>query len=531
MGSRLKYGLLWCSFFFTNTILFAQISPGDLSTAHAHLEGLTNCTKCHVLGEHETTSKCLDCHREIKALVDQNKGYHASVEAKGKKCAQCHGEHFDRDFKIVRFEQDQFKHDLAGFKLEGKHAIIKCAECHKAELIAKKVSQKKQAGTFLGMGTECTSCHEDVHQNTLSHNCSSCHNQDAFKPATGFDHSKTEFALIGKHRETACTKCHAVSTLNGKDFQQFAGLEFAACTSCHEDVHDNKFGNDCRKCHNEFSFKQVNTATTLNHNHTDYPLQGKHLEVNCKSCHKSGTYTRALKFQRCTDCHIDYHKGQLAKNGVSTDCEACHSVNGFSSTSFSIERHNQEQFTLEGAHVATPCFACHKTGEKWNFSIPNNRCVDCHKSIHENVLDKKYIPDSDCKACHNNDSWKQVSFDHNTTNFKLLGKHAQQSCRDCHFRESHGVVEQQFSSLSESCENCHEDIHFKQFEVLGKNDCTRCHTFNNWLPDKFNHDNARFKLDGKHEGLLCLACHKPTDGLIRNYIVYKFEDISCKSCH
>ncbi len=49
---------------------FAQISPGELSKAHSHLEGLTNCTKCHVLGEKETTSKCLDCHKEIKKLIN-----------------------------------------------------------------------------------------------------------------------------------------------------------------------------------------------------------------------------------------------------------------------------------------------------------------------------------------------------------------------------------------------------------------------------------------------------------------------------
>ena len=97
------------------------------------------------------------------------------------------------------------------------------------------------------------------------------------------------------------------------------------------------------------------------------------------------------------------------------------------------------------------------------------------------------------------------------------------TCRDCHFKEADGVVTQQFANLTSSCENCHEDIHFKQFEVLGKNDCGRCHTFNNWSPDKFNHDNARFKLDGKHQGLQCIACHKTTDNLIRNYVVYKFE--------
>ncbi len=530
MGNWLKYCFLLV-FVLSKTILLGQISPGELSSAHAHLEGISNCTKCHILGEKETTSKCLDCHQEIKSLIDRGKGYHASQEVKGIKCAQCHGEHFGRDFKVIRFNSDIFDHKLPGFQLEGKHASIKCADCHKPELIASKISQKKKPGTFLGMGTECLSCHEDIHQNTLSENCTQCHNQDAFKPATRFDHSKTDFVLTGKHRDTDCIKCHVITTRNGKEFQQFAGIEFANCISCHEDVHNNKFGSDCRKCHNEFSFKQANSSSAFNHNQTDYPLLGKHLNVDCLKCHKSGSYTKAIRFKRCTDCHSDFHEGQMAINGVSPDCESCHSVNGFTPSSFSIERHKQSGFELEGAHLATPCLACHKSNEKWNFRIPENRCIDCHENIHKDVFDPKYMPGSDCRSCHNGETWKKIAFDHNTTQFKLLGKHALQSCRACHFKEEKGIVKQQFSALAGRCENCHEDIHFKQFEALGKNDCERCHTFQNWSPDKFNHDDARFKLDGKHKGLQCVACHKRTDDLIRNYTVYKFEDISCKSCH
>ena len=527
----LKYVLLLFALIWGSKSLHAQISPGDLTRAHAHLDGLTKCTQCHVLGEKETTSKCLECHKEIKSLIDQEKGYHASVEVKGKKCAECHGEHFGRDFKIIRFDQDKFDHELAGFELVGKHATIKCAECHKSELITTKMSQRKETGTFLGMGTECLACHEDVHQNTLSKNCTSCHNQDAFKPATVFDHAKTDFVLVGKHKEVDCAKCHLTTVQNGKKFQQFAGVAFSTCTSCHEDVHQNKFGNDCLKCHNQFSFKTANTSKNFNHNKTDYPLLGKHLSVDCKKCHTNGNFTKTLKFSRCTDCHKDYHEGQFRKNKAAPDCAECHSVNGFTTSFFSIEKHNKTQFALEGAHMATPCLACHKTNEKWNFRIAEHRCVDCHENIHLNLMDKEYIPESDCKACHSVNIWKEISFDHNLTKFQLLGKHAQATCRDCHFKEVDGAVKQQFANLASSCENCHEDIHFKQFEVLGKNDCGRCHTFNNWSPEKFNHNNARFKLEGKHDGLQCIACHKPTDHLIRNYVVYKFEDISCASCH
>ena len=107
--------------------------------------------------------------------------------------------------------------------------------------------------------------------------------------------------------------------------------------------------------------------STLSHDHekTDFPLRGKHNFVDCKKCH-AGSYTRPLKHNRCTDCHKDYHEKQFAKNGISTDCIECHSINGFSPSSFGIEKHNLTKFELEGSHMATPCFECHKKTEKWN---------------------------------------------------------------------------------------------------------------------------------------------------------------------
>ncbi len=272
MNGKLKNIILLINLILFANYAFSQISPGELSSAHAHLEGLTNCTKCHVLGEKETTSKCLECHSEIKNLISRKKGYHASSEVNGKKCAECHGEHFGRDFKMIRFDDKKFNHQLSGYKLEGKHATIKCADCHKAEFIKTKISQKK-GDSYLGLGTECLSCHKDFHQNTLSANCISCHDFNAFRPAPKFNHSKTKFALAGKHKTVSCEKCHKTEEKNGQKFQVFKGVEFASCTNCHEDIHQNKFGNDCLKCHTVFSFREVKSLSSFNHDKTDFPLR------------------------------------------------------------------------------------------------------------------------------------------------------------------------------------------------------------------------------------------------------------------
>lgn len=530
INNRFIFYVLFPSLLFRAVQVNAQLSPGELTRAHAHLEGLSNCTKCHILGEKETTSKCLECHMEIQGLINQKKGYHASSEVTGKKCAECHGEHFGRDFKIIRFNENEFNHRLSGYSLVGKHGMIKCGDCHKSGYIKNGISQKK-GFTYLGLGTQCLSCHNDYHQSTLSSDCSGCHNEDAFRPASGFNHSKTSFPLKGKHLKAGCEKCHKITERNGMRFQEFAGIAFANCTNCHADVHQNKFGNDCLKCHDEFSFHNLKSTNTFNHDRTDFPLRGNHRFVDCSKCH-TGSLTAPLKHGRCNDCHRDYHENQFLKNGRSPDCSECHSLDGFKPSQVTVEKHRQFDFPLEGAHLATPCFMCHQTENKWKFTNLGTGCINCHQNIHAGFMDRKYIPEDDCRRCHSVSVWNDIAFDHATTSFALEGRHNQISCRNCHFR---GSVEmktvQQFRWKDTGCTNCHQDIHFGQFVENGINDCERCHVFTGWNPDKFSHDSARFRLDGKHEGLACIKCHKPNDDLIRNYIVYKFKDISCASCH
>jgi len=525
----LKYGILiFCLFSLANNSV-AQLSPGDLSNSHAHLEGLRNCTKCHVLGEKETTSKCLACHTEIQQLLNQNRGYHSSSEVKGKKCAECHGEHHGREFEITRFEAIGFDHDLTGYTLEGRHAQLQCADCHRNELIATKVSQK-DGRSYLGLGIECLSCHDDYHQGERSTDCLSCHDQNTFKLATDdFNHAETRFPLTGRHQSLDCESCHTGGDV--KNFQQYTRTQLSQCTSCHEDVHNNEYGSNCRQCHTVYSFTRIRTTTAFNHNNTNFPLIGGHVGVVCTECHK-GSYNRPVAHEFCSDCHTDFHKDQFASAGVSPDCSECHTVEAFSPSTYTIEKHNTSNFQLEGAHLATPCVFCHRSEGQWDFSKKGSNCTNCHENIHENSLADRFLQGGKCESCHSVTSWREVRFNHNQTNFQLLGKHTQVSCHECHFTKNEdGTVVQKFSGLSRDCESCHTDIHFDQFVVNGQNDCERCHTSNSWSPEKFDHNNTRFKLDGEHLGLACSECHKKTEYLLPNYTIYKIEDITCASCH
>ncbi len=197
-GAKLYFITAAILVFLNTANIYAQLSPGDLTKAHANLEGLSNCTKCHELGDKVTNTKCLDCHKDINSLLVKNIGYHSSPEVKNKECSKCHSEHNGRNFQIVRFDEKKFDHSTTGFVLKGKHSQIKCAECHQSKFI-KDPDLKKRKNTFLGLSTNCVNCHEDVHQNTLGSNCGNCHSNDSFKPATKFDHNTAKFRLTGLH--------------------------------------------------------------------------------------------------------------------------------------------------------------------------------------------------------------------------------------------------------------------------------------------------------------------------------------------
>jgi len=509
----------------------AQISPGDLSKSHANLEGVTNCTQCHSVGNKVTREKCLACHKDIKAEIDAHKGFHSSKEVGQKNCAQCHSDHHGRNFDMVRLNKKSFNHTLTGFVLKGQHAKQACTACHNSDNI-QDPKLKKRPGTYLGLHQECLTCHEDYHQGKLSSKCTECHGFDTFKKAAGFDHNNTKFPLLGQHKNVACIKCHKIEIIDGKKTQKFNGLEFANCTACHEDVHKNKFGQDCKRCHSEESFHFNKSMKAFDHNKTNFKLIGKHQQVDCKACHKTGKFTDPIKHNQCQDCHKDFHKGDFThRDGTKPDCNQCHTNAGFSPSTFSIEQHNKK-FKLEGAHLATSCMGCHKKEGEWKFKKMGKRCVDCHKNEHKGFIEDKFMPNEDCAVCHNVVSWKKVTFDHNKTGFKLDGKHADIACSECHYaKNENGARTQQFKGMSQECSSCHKDNHVGQFAVNGKTNCTRCHGTDDWHKSKFDHNTSRFKLDGAHVTVKCEECHKQVTNEKGKYVEYKFESIECKRCH
>ncbi|MGB5499364.1 MAG: hypothetical protein WBM77_10585, partial [Maribacter sp.] len=209
---------------------------------------------------------------------------------------------------------------------------------------------------------------------------------------------------------------------------------------------------------------------------------------------------------------------------------------GFDYSLYTLEQHQESAFPLEGAHSATPCFACHvsEDDERWTFRELGETCIDCHQDIHKGYISEKYYPKDDCKSCHINDAWTTVDFDHDQTNWPLNGKHIEVSCRECHFIEITDTkthTEQKFASLDTKCISCHENKHDETFAIDGVTDCTRCHVTSSWFPETFNHDLTNFPLEGEHAKIQCSACHELANTSGEIEVIYKIQKFRCIDCH
>ncbi len=348
----------------------------------------TACADCHtdkrwkdVHFDHDKTGfplagkhaplACKDCHRDNqfkntpKTCVACHKRDDVHKATLGTSCGNCHT---DRDWKQTRFD-----HSKTRFPLLGKHQKVECKACHKTAV-------------FRGAPTECVACHkkDDVHKGKLGLVCGNCHNERDWKQ-TKFDHDKTRFPLLGKHRATKCDECH-----KDQNFKQTP----SGCYACHkkDDKHEGQLGQDCKLCHVAQDWKK----TSFDHGRTRFPLVGRHLIVQCKSCHSTPRYKDAKS--ECVACHSrdDVHKKRLGPQ-----CETCHNARDWKAWDFNHDR--RTQFPLDGAHRKLDCYACHRSATDRKPTL-GTACVSCHAAddVHDGSFGRQ------CDKCHVTSSFKQV---------------------------------------------------------------------------------------------------------------------------
>jgi len=544
----------------TGVPAFAQVSPGPLAAAHAKLDGPTQCFQCHAGAGGAAAGmddRCLKCHGEIASLRQAKRGFHARVRGT---CASCHPDHAGRDFAMVAWPEgsaEKFDHARTGYRLEGAHTGAKCRDCHRPEFqrspVGPSIKKSDRAKSWLGLSTDCASCHTDPHKASLGADCRSCHGLDRWEPAPGFDHARTDYPLTGKHVGLECATCHKSAALfAGHDTKPPAGATLAfspqahaTCADCHRDPHKGGMGANCARCHTTASFASI-VPGGFDHAKTRYPLRGAHARVACATCHDPAkAWGPKPRFDTCNACHKDPHAGTATLAGRVADCAACHGVATFRPSTFTIAAHGESTYPLAGRHAAVACERCHArkpangpaaagTGRAGVQLRPaHGRCADCHTDAHQGQLAGR--PDKGaCESCHRVDGFRPSLIgvrEHASTTFPLEGRHAAAACASCH---RPGKEPFRFALGKPACVTCHADPHGGQFAAqVGKGDCGACHDARAFVPARaFDHASTGFSLQGAHAKTACAACHTAVrDAEGRRITRYKGTPRECAACH
>jgi hypothetical protein len=275
---------------------------------------------------------------------------------------------------------------------------------------------------------------------------------------------------------------------------------------------------DCIICHSQSAW----IPSDFDHNLTDFPLTGEHLNVDCASCHTAG-YTGTPT--ECAACHTpDYNQSSNPNHvalGLPTDCASCHTTDPeWNPATFDI--HNN-YYVLEGAHalIATECILCHNG----DYNNTPNTCVGCHLSDFNGTTDPNHAAEgypTECTICHNQTAWTPSDFDHNQTDFPLTGAHLSVDCASCHTAG--------YTGTPTDCAACHTTDYNQTSNpnhvALGlSTNCASCHTTNpDWNPAEFDVHNDYYLLEGAHAliAMECVLCHNGD---------YNNTPNTCVGCH
>src|SRR5215471_12922072 len=165
--------------------------------------------------------------------------------------------------------------------------------------------------------------------------------------------------------DASCNQCHS----SGKKVDQ------PKCLECHAPLgkrleaglglHASFGGQPCEACHVEHVGVKARlirwpggAPEKLDHAKAGWPLEGKHAQVACATCHDqktpSGTVTFLGKKTVCASCHKDPHEGKFGAN-----CQSCHNQIDFKRVNEVAIDHAKTAFPLTGKHQAVACKACH----------------------------------------------------------------------------------------------------------------------------------------------------------------------------
>jgi hypothetical protein len=314
----------------------------------------------------------------------------------------------------------------------------------------------------------------------------------------GLDHCADCHLIAREEGTRKCLACHEIIELRRSKKIGYHGrfLE-GSCTECHSD-------------HQGLEFVPIELdPVRFNHALSQFPLEGKHLSVQCDGCHRAEKKgTSRFRFLglplTCTGCHSTPHSKQ-----VSMECKLCHSASGWKGRAVAYNHAKDFGYPLRGAHSEVQCVQCHPKG--WG-KVVSTKCSDCHTDIHQGRLGAA------CESCHDEQRWANATmqFDHVIqTGYALEGKHVGLECMDCHPNPT-------YAGASRACASCHASPHGEQIS----DQCVKCHTVWSWGTKylAFDHEKSTgYKLGVLHQYVTCAACHPAGS--------YKVDDTTCEGCH
>lgn len=539
----------------------------------------------HLDGRHDSLA-CIDCHSDADTEVLEEGA--PRFQSLTQDCIQCHDDPHEgamqRSCQACHGQEHAFD-DLHAFPhapeipLHGSHADLDCNACHEPST---PTSMEALSDVALDIPWRtCAECHGSPHSETFlsalprpaaaaevgKDACVLCHSEQ-HQDFHGKDvvwrdpwHTASGFALEEPHQDLTCNACHG-ERLSLDDFQErYPGRAEQDCAACHADPHEGQFDRapyleqGCLSCHAPHTF-QPQDFQLERHNLESFPLEGRHAEAACNTCHTLADqqHPQSWVFQgtatRCEDCHADAHDQAFAPLESTLpqleagSCARCHDATGFQELTAPFDHDTWTEFPLTHGHGDLDCTACHarstlpdatgRTLGKVAELFPGDpaTCQGCHEDVHQGSFDRDFLEQgaldgTGCARCHGTTSFTDLnagSFDHaRWTAFPLDGAHGQLDCLSCHDRSAPdgalGLARDRFPGKDWSCATCHTDPHGGDFQrpnqrqqVFDRHGCARCHSttsFKHLIPGAFDHGTwTGFDLVGAHEQANCSSCHQ-----------------------
>ncbi len=432
--------------------------------------------------------KCVECHPEMQDLFTQ--GYiHEPV--KQQECSACHLPHGLIGGLFFRQEQPEL-----------------CYTCHQ-DIRVKQ--EDKSSHDPMGKG-RCDSCHTP-HNSTYpsllkkqtEETCYSCHDRQEFQKKfvhapmdkgcmTCHDpHRSADTALLKQEADALCRSCHQVDSKN--------------FTSAHNGYPVDK---GCLQCHSPHSANRPSLLKETLHR----PVEQK----KCDSCHRvegKKILTRKNTNALCLDCHDTPAGGAMSSHKPYLDkkCSTCHVPHASNEVSLLTSApgllckqcHSSQSLILPGAEKETPpAAAAPVEGET---SIP---VLSSHKPVTEGK----------CLKCHAG---------HTSANKALLLQSEEKTCTACHSAADFtGSGSSHPAAAKKSCNTCHQP-HASPNSVLLKDTqetlCFSCHK-------REGNERGRFSLHQPFATGACTGCHSLHKAKEKKFLKSKLSNGSlCAGCH